>query len=187
MADETTVVAAATDATDAQAKDTATGDATGKTTAETPKTFTQAELESIIKDRLGREQKKAADTLAKAQADAEAKALAEQGNFKALYEKAQADLLTNQQRIKAMEQDAARRGVASRLGLPELFIGRLRGETVDEIEADAKALLAAIPKPAAPNINAGAGSGAAPQPGQLSDDERAELAAIYGVNPKFLK
>ena len=144
-------------------------------------------MESIIKDRLGREQKKAADTLAKAQADAEAKALAEQGNFKALYEKAQADLLTNQQRIKAMEQDAARRGVASRLGLPELFIGRLRGETVDEIEADAKALLAAIPKPAAPNINAGAGSGAAPQPGQLSDDERAELAAIYGVNPKFLK
>lgn len=186
MADETTAVAAVTDATDAQARDTATGDATGKTTAETPKTFTQAELESIIKDRLGREQKKTADALAKAQSDAEAKAMAEQGKFRELYEKAQADLAANQQRIKSMEQDAMRRGVASRLGLPEPLIDRLRGETVDEIEADAKALLAAIPKPAAPNINAASGNGAAPQPGQLSDVEKAELAAIYGVNPKYL-
>jgi formamidopyrimidine-DNA glycosylase len=86
-------------------------------------------------------------------ASSEAKALAEQGEFKKLYEKQQAELQAKEQRIKAMELETLRRNVATKLGLPELLFDRLRGETVDEIEADAKTLLAAIPKPNAPNIN----------------------------------
>lgn len=126
------------------------------------KTFTQADVDRIIKDRLAREQAKATEAQAKAVADAEAKAMAEQGKYRELYEKQQAELTAKEQRIKAMELDSLRRSVASRLGLPDPLIDRLRGETVEEIENDAKALVAAMPKPAAPNINST--TGGAPLP-----------------------
>lgn len=125
------------------------------------KTFTQADVDRIIKERLAREQSKAQQEVQKAREEAEAKALAEQGEFKKLYEKQQAELTAKEQRIKAMEIETLRRSVATKLGLPELLFDRLRGETADEIEADAKTLLAAIPKPNAPNINS-TGSGAKP-------------------------
>lgn len=63
----------------------------------TEKTFTQAELDAIVKDRLERAQRKAQETEAKARADAEAKALAEQGEFKTLAEQ-------RAQRIAELEQ-----------------------------------------------------------------------------------
>lgn len=52
----------------------------------TEKTFTQAELEQVVKDRLDRAQRKAQADADKARQDAEAKALAEQGEFKTLAE-----------------------------------------------------------------------------------------------------
>lgn len=51
------------------------------------KQFTQADIERIIAERLDRERKKAEEKAAKAQAEAEAKALAEQNQFKELAEK----------------------------------------------------------------------------------------------------
>jgi hypothetical protein len=53
----------------------------------TEKTFTQAELEAIIADRLDRAKRKAETEQSKAREEAERKALEEQGNYKALAEK----------------------------------------------------------------------------------------------------
>lgn len=146
---------------------TTTEDATGTThstssgqTAE--KTFTQAELERIVKERVAREQTKATELAQKARSEAEAKALAEQGNYKQLFEKQQADLQAAADRIKTMELNTMRRDVASRVGLPAAFVDRLRGETEAEIEADAKLILEVIPKALAPNINSTPGGKAQP-------------------------
>jgi hypothetical protein len=66
--------------------------------------------------------------------------------------------------------------------LPAALAERLQGETEDELEADAKALLAALPKAAAPNIN---GQGGAQPPANGWDEtERKRLASIYGVSAK---
>lgn len=185
MADETTA------ATTAAAPATETTAAT-ETAAATPstieqKTFTQADIDRIVKDRLTRAEAKAAETNAKAVAEAEAKALAEQGKFKDLWEKAQAQAAAKEARVAELELAAMRRDVASKTGLPAPLIDRLRGVTLEELEADAATLLAALPKPTAPNINSGNGLGASPAAGQMSEADKAVLAATYGVNPKYLK
>jgi hypothetical protein len=63
-------------------------------------------------------------------------------------EKAEAELQVTKLTI-------VRRDIAAAVGLPAAVADRLKGETVDEIEADAKALLEALPKneKKAPNIN----------------------------------
>jgi hypothetical protein len=155
------------------------GDATGTTTAGTPETYTKAQLETIIKDRLAREQSKAAEAQQKAVDAAEAKVLAEQGKFKELYEKQQADLTAHQAKVKALELAALRQSVASRVGLPAAFVGRLQGETEQELEADARTLLAALPKPTAPNINSGAGGQARQLTTQELTAQRRETDSMY--------
>jgi Arc/MetJ family transcription regulator len=135
-----------------------TEDATG-TTAE--KTFTQAELDRIVKERLQREHAKAEQMAQKARAEAEAQALSEQGKYKELFEKQQADLQAAAERIKAMELNTLRRDIATKVGLPAAFVDRLRGETEADIEADAKGLLEALPR-VAPNINSQSGGKAQP-------------------------
>ncbi len=136
-----------------------TGDATGQTAE---KTFTQADVNRIVKERLEREQGKAEQLAQKAREEAEAKALAEQGKYKELFEKQQKDLEAAAARVKAMELQSLRQTVAAKVGLPVAFVDRLRGETEAEIETDAKSILAIIPKPTAPNINAGTGGAPAP-------------------------
>lgn len=149
------------------------------------RTFTQADVDRIVKERLQRAEAKAQETAQKATQEAEAKALAEQGKFKELYEKLQADNAAATQRIKDMEMTSLRRDVASKLGLPAGLADRLRGDTAEALEADAKALLEAMPKAAAPNINASAGTGLTDA--QITKAQANELAAIYGVNPKYLQ
>lgn len=106
----------------------------------------QAELQSAQKrikelNAESAKHRKEADDAAKAKADAEAKALAEQGNFKTLYEKAQADLQAERQAKAAIELSLKRERIAQEIGLPALLAERLRGETDEELRADAKALL----------------------------------------------
>lgn len=149
------------------------------------RTFTQADVDRIVKERLQRAEAKAQETAQKATQEAEAKALAEQGKFKELYEKLQADNQAATQRIRDMEMTSLRRDVASKLGLPAGLADRLRGDTAEALEADAKALLEAMPKAAAPNINASAGTGLTDA--QITKAQANELAAIYGVNPKYLQ
>jgi hypothetical protein len=83
-----------------------------------------------------------------------------------------------------LEAAALRREVAAKVNLPAALVDRLQGETADELEADAKALLAALPKPAAPNINAGAPAGVPPV-GVMSEEERKLRAAALGVDWRY--
>jgi hypothetical protein len=190
MADETsTTTAEATNtdaAQDAPTTVTPTGDATGTNSGTSDRTFTQADLDRIINDRLKQASAKAEKEAAKAQADAEAKVLAEQGKYKELFEKQQAELQAAQQAARANELRLWQRDAAAQTKLPVALAERLKGETLDEMVADAKAILAALPKPAAPDINANSGAGGAPAAGQLSDAEKQELAAVLGVNPRFM-
>lgn len=52
--------------------------------------------------------------------------------------------------LNAMRLNEQRRAIAVKLGLPEALADRIHGETPDMMEADAKILLEAIPKPQTP-------------------------------------
>lgn len=178
MAEETVVTVAA----ETQAEQPNQGDATEQSAnGGTPATFTQADIQRIIDQTVAKERAKAEKMAAKAQADAEAKALADQGNYKTLYEKAQAEAAEAQERATKLERAALQAQVASKTGLPPALASRLIGDTEADLEADARSMLAALPKPAAPNINSAPGNGGAPAAGQLTDAQKAEWSAIYGV------
>lgn len=116
------------------------------------KTFTEAELERIVKERLERQKRSLEAQQAKAADEAKAAALKEQGEFKTLYEQAQAKAAELEQRIAAQERDALRRKAAKAAGLdPDdaYLVSRLHGETEEELVADAKQLAERM-KPAAP-------------------------------------
>lgn len=183
MADTPAETTAQTTTTTATEQVTDTTPAAQAAAVQAERTFNQAEINEMFKVRLQREHAKAQELAQKAAAEAEAKALAEQGKFKELYEKLQADNTAAQQRIKDMETAALRRDVATKFNLPAGLADRLRGATAEELEADAKLLLEAMPKPAAPNINANGGTTLTEA--QMTAAKAQELAAIYGVNPKY--
>lgn len=154
--------------------------------AQAERTFTQADVDRIITERLAKEKAKAESMAAKAREDAERKAAEEQGKFRELYEAAQQRIAETEARLKAAEIASIKREVAARLNMPAKLAERLQGETAEDIEADAKDLMAALPKPAAPNINSGTGIGAAPTNGGMSEAEKRELAAVLGVDYRYL-
>lgn len=117
---------------------------------------------------------------------AEKKRLAEEGKFRELYEKQQAELETERKARRDTELRLIRQQAASETKLPAILADRLQGETLEEMVADAKKILASLPKPPAPDINPGSGGGAAPKAGELTPEQKAELASAYGVNPKFM-
>jgi hypothetical protein len=171
--------------TETQAEQPNQGDATEPSAnGGTPATFTQADIQRIIDQTVAKERAKAEKLAEKAKQDAEAKALADQGNYKTLYEKAQKEAADALERATKLERAALQAQVATKTGLPAALASRLMGDTEADMEADARSMLAALPKPAAPNINSAPGNGGAPLPGQLNDQEKAELSAIYGVRIK---
>ena len=184
MADE--VQADTLETTEGQQAPTTPGDATGTNSGETERTYSKADVEKLIKERLAHAQKSAEAQAKKAAEAAEAKALAEQGEWKKLAEKAQADLAEAQRQATEAQQALLRREVGAKYNLPPTLVDRLRGDTPEELDADAQALLAALPKPAAPNINSGTGNGRVPTPGVMDEQAKRELAAVLNVNPKYL-
>lgn len=50
--------------------------------------------------------------------------------------------------LKAAQRATTANSIAAKVGLPAVFADRLKGETPEEMEADAKAILEALPKPA---------------------------------------
>lgn len=113
--------------------------------AKTEKTFTQAEVDKIIDERLARAKRKAEDEATKAKTEAEQKALAEQGEWKTLAEKYQGeikDLTATLESQKAHEKTIERltsvlksRLEADRKGLPEPILKLLdRLDVADQME-----------------------------------------------------
>jgi uncharacterized membrane protein YqiK len=158
------------------------GDATGQT-ATAGRTFTQAEFDAVLKERLERADRKTAEATAKARADEQRKAAEAQGEYQKLYEATKAELEAAAQRAQALELAAMRRDVADRLGVPAALAARLQGDTPEALEADAKALMAALPKPGAPNINSAQG-GSVPKSPFGDEQERLRLASLFGVSAK---
>ena len=188
MADETVVTPPAADATTpppaTENEAPPNGDATGKQAETAGKTFTQAEVDALIAQRLERSKRQTEEATAKARTEAERKAAEQQGEYQKLYEATKAELAEAAQKAAALELAAMRREVADRLGVPAALVSRLQGDTPETLEADAKALMAALPKPGAPNINS---TGGAPPPASgLSQVDIEQLAARLGVSPKYI-
>lgn len=173
-----------TDVTDAPQTviETAPAPATAETT-ETAK-FTQADLDRILGERLAKEKVRTAEAAERAKKEAERLSAEEAGRFQELYKATLTDLETERNTRRALEAAALRREVAAKVNLPAALVDRLKGETPEELEMDAKQLLAALPKPAAPNINAGSPAGVPPA-GVMSEEERKLRAAALGVDWRY--
>lgn len=113
------------------------------------KTFTQAELDAIVKDRLDRQQRAITTQREKERADAEAAKLAEQGEFKKLAEAAEAKARTLEATLAARDYADLQRAVAAEHSLPADLAARLQGATREELVADAKNLAKLVTVPAA--------------------------------------
>ena len=110
------------------------------------KTFTEAEVQQMIKDRLERE-KQSLDKRAEAEKKAAEEAkLKEQNEWKLLAEKHQAELEKTKAELAARDLAEKKRTIAAKYNIPDQLATRLVGSTDEEIEADAKALAETLPK-----------------------------------------
>lgn len=118
--------------------------------------------------------------------EAARKAAEEQGQFKTLYETEKAAREVAEKAKTEAELAALRSAVGTQYKLPAELHSRLKGETKEELEADAKALFAALPKPAA-STDGGSGTNPTPPKQQYTDEQLKEMAAVYGVSFEHLK
>lgn len=180
MAD-TTPAETATTPTETVTTQPATGDGKQSATGQPQRTLETAEARIKELNAENLKMRRQIEAAEKAAADAEAARLAEQGQYKALYEKAQADAQAAADKAARMEHDQRRRDAAQAAGIPQLWT-RLQGETPEELAEDAKAL-AALMQPTQPaNGQAARGATTPPTPpaqGQrgLTDEERRQRAA----------
>jgi ribosomal protein L13E len=133
--------------------------------------------------------RKAKTQAEKAEEAAKQAALAEQGKYKELNERLQAQLDEALASKEAAELAGLKAQVASKLGLPQMLVDRLQGTTAEELEADGQALLDAMPQPQTPtgtDAGKGTNSGGAPTPA-VTEQEVREFAAIYGLNYETAK
>lgn len=108
--------------------------------------FTQSQLDAIIKDRLAREEKKRAEISDKAKKEATEQELKEKQEWQKIAEAKEAEAKTLQQQLEALNRKQLQADIAAKIGLPSTLASRLQGNTAEELEADAKALLETLPK-----------------------------------------
>jgi hypothetical protein len=168
-----------------QAQTEPAGDATQQNAEE--RRFTQAELDAAIKDRLARAEKKAQEATAKAKAEAEANALKEQGKYKELHEAAAArvaELEPVKERAERLEAVLAKRWDNEKGNVPDYILPLLEKMPVDERLDYITDNREKWTKSGPPNINAGGNGG---KPAARTEAEKNELAAIYGIDPRFIE
>lgn len=146
------------------------------------KTFTQSELDKIIADRLSREQKKRDEAVKKERDEAEKRQLEEQSEYKALYEKAQEQIATQQ----ADALNAKRNTLLIKAGYSEEQVERLGryvvGETGEELTESLEALKADIPPKKDYIDPSPMGAGRKPKP---TDEVEAGRSAVSKVLHKI--
>jgi hypothetical protein len=81
--------------------------------------------------------------------------------------------------LTTMQRATLQRQAAEKVGLPAAFADRLKGETPEDLEADAKTILAAMPKAAAPNVGTTNPGSNATGDGETTAQR---LARIHGTN-----
>ena len=70
-------------------------------------------------------------------------------------ERLKAELAEREQKLKELTIKTQQQEIANKIGLPAIFATRIQGETPEEMEADARSMLEALPKQkAAPNAGA---------------------------------
>lgn len=103
---------------------------------------TQEQLDGIIKDRLDRAQKGHAKELSERDeriGELE-KAAEKYGDWQTEKKDLQDKLIASEAKVKQYETDSVKRGIAKEYGLAEELADRLRGETDEELRADAQNL-----------------------------------------------
>ncbi len=114
------------------------------------RTFTQADVDRIVQDRLAREKVRRDEEAEKARREAEAQAAAKNQEWEKLAKQRETELATAQQELAKRDLADLKRKIAKEAGLSEDLAGRLNGTTEDELKADAQALLTILPKPTEP-------------------------------------
>ena len=70
-------------------------------------------------------------------------------------ERLKAELAEREEKLKELTIKTQQQDIANKIGLPAIFATRIQGETPEEMEADARSMLEALPKQkAAPNAGA---------------------------------
>lgn len=90
-------------------------------------------------------------------------------------EKAQRDAAEAAQELATLRRDTLRQKVALETGLPAKWVARLRGDSEEELAADAASILADLNKPRTPAPDASQG----PRTNALSEDDQL-YESIYG-------
>lgn len=90
-------------------------------------------------------------------------------------EKAQRDAAEAAQELATLRRDTLRQKVALDAGLPAKWVGRLQGDSEEDLAADAASILADLNKPRTPAPDASQG----PRTNALSEDDQL-YESIYG-------
>lgn len=97
-------------------------------------------------------------------------------------QKLQAELEKERAERKALMLTEMRRAAAIKVELPLVFADRLKGETPEELEADAKVILEALPKAPKPPAIGATNPGAGASQGETAEQQ---LARIHGKSANF--
>lgn len=114
---------------------------------------TQEQFDEAIKERLNRERKKSSEATAELQKELDSyKSQLEAYQTKEQeFSNASSQIDELKKKIAEYEADSVKTKIAIECNLPLTMKDRLRGNTEDEIRADAQALIDLIPKPQAPS------------------------------------
>ena len=121
-------------------------DAAATTSENQARTFTQEQVNEIVKQRLVSEKRKAQELADKARAEAAAAEAEKSGEWKVLAEQQKKQLEEMQATIQAKDLESQRQKAALQAGIPELA-DRIRGTTLEEMTEDAAQLATMFKKP----------------------------------------
>lgn len=109
------------------------------------KTFTQEDVDRIVKERLEREKRKADEKAEQARKEAERKALEEQGKYKEMYEALQKDLQAQKAQVLEARKETLLLGAGYTQEQANRYKKFLTGETEEELATALTALIEDIP------------------------------------------
>ncbi|WP_433943616.1 capsid assembly scaffolding protein Gp46 family protein [Paenibacillus sp. SN-8-1] len=164
----------------------AEGDPDPTPNPEPDKTFTQADLDRIVTERLARERKKFEDEKTAAQAEAERKQREQNEEYKTLYESAQTELDRVRNEAKTAELNAIKTRLILAAGYGADQLDRVSkyvtGEDEDAIKASIDEVKADMPpKVSGVDPNPNNGPRQQPKPGGLTDAGKAQYERLKAL------
>lgn len=137
-------------------------------------TYTQADIDRIVGERLAREKQKAEKAVEEAKAEAERKRLEESNEFKALYEQSQARIAEIEAQAKAAELLAKKQSLLLEAGYPADkladVLGFITGDDEETVKASVERFKSVAP-PTPAYVDPAAGGGGRQQPEQKDGTE----------------